>query len=139
MYHKSIRGGTEALLICLSNKRPNQTSIIVTSQEPKLNREEGRHERTYQSAGEDLVVRGAHLSSQIVCGDATGGGGFLPVVHLVMETVQIKCRAPASGHTKDVTVLVAGHTTSGMNCVAEGLVLLTAVTITDVSPSWNGR
>lgn len=78
---------------------------MVTWLEPKLKREEERHERTYQPAGEDLVVRGAHLSPQVVGGDATGGGGFLPVVHLAAETGQIECRALAPRLTRDVTVL----------------------------------
>lgn len=85
------------------------------------------------------MVRGAELSPQIVCGDSTRGRCFLSVVHLVMETVQLNCRALVSRHMEDFSAFVAGHTTRGMNCVVEGLVLLTAVTITDVSPSWNRR
>lgn len=40
---------------------------------------------TYESASEDLVVSGAQLSPQIVCGDSTCSSCFLSVVHLLIK------------------------------------------------------
>lgn len=77
-------------MIGLRNKNPNH--FTFTSHGLSLTVEQQQYEITYQSAREDLVVRGAHLSPQIVCGDSTCGSGFLPVVHL-----SIKNRSEFSG------------------------------------------
>lgn len=40
---------------------------------------------TYESAGEDLVISGAQLTSQVVGGDSPRSSCFLSVVHLYKE------------------------------------------------------